>query len=77
MLVVSPDVTVVTLTRSLNVTIPAGMTIAWLHNDSVVLTITTQVEQTSNTVTLQMEEELNHHMLEFINVYLIIMLDIF
>ena len=50
MLTVSPDVTVVTLTCSLNVTIPAGMTIAWLHNDSVMLTIMTQVEQTSNTV---------------------------
>ena len=42
-----------TLTCSLNVTIPAGMTITWIHNDSVVLTITTEAEQTSNTVSLK------------------------
>ena len=53
MLTVSSDVAVVTLMCSLNVTIPAGMTITWTHNDSVVLTITTQAEQTSNIVTLQ------------------------
>ena len=37
---------------SLNVTIPSGMTITWLHDGRVVSTITTRVDQTSKTVSL-------------------------
>ena len=49
---VSPDVTQLTLMCSLNITIPSGMTITWLHNDSVVTTTMTQVDQNNNTVSL-------------------------
>ena len=35
---VSPDEAVMSLTCLLNVTIPAGMTITWTHNNSIVLT---------------------------------------
>ena len=51
--IVSPDEAVVSLMCSLNVTIPAGMTITWIHNNSIVLTLTTKAEQTSNTVSLE------------------------
>ena len=51
--IVSPDEAVVRLTCSLNVSIPAGVTITWTHNNSIVLTITTEAEQTSNTVLLE------------------------
>ena len=51
----SPDEAVVTLMCSLNVTIPADMTITWIHNGTIVLTITTEAEQTSNTVSLKRE----------------------
>ena len=37
---------------SLNVTIPSGMTITWLHDSRVVSTKTTQVDETSKTVFL-------------------------
>ena len=37
------------LRSSLSVNIPANMTITWLHNDRVVESTTTQVDQTTNT----------------------------
>ena len=37
---------------SLNVTIPSGMTITWLHDSCVVSTRTTQVDQTSKSAFL-------------------------
>ena len=42
----------VTLRCSLSVNIPANMTITWLHNDRVVESTITQVDQTTNTVQL-------------------------
>ena len=50
--IVSPDATQLTLMCSLNITIPSGMTITWLHNDSIVTTTMNQVDQNSNTVFL-------------------------
>ena len=51
--IVSPDEAVVSLMCSLNVTIPAGVTITWTHNNNIVFTITTEAEQTSNIVLLE------------------------
>ena len=42
----------VTLMCSLNVSIPAGMTITWLHNDTIILTITSQAVGGTNTASL-------------------------
>ena len=52
--IVSPDASAVTLMCSLNITFPAGMTITWIHNGSVVniRTVTTQSDQSSHTVLL-------------------------
>ena len=36
--IVSPTATMATLTCSLNITIPSTVTVAWLHNGSVVMT---------------------------------------
>ena len=49
---VSPDATQLTLMCSLNITIPSGMTITWLHDDRIKNTIMTQVDQNKNTVSL-------------------------
>ena len=49
--VVFPNITNVILRCSLNVTIPVGMTITWLHNGNVINT-TTQGNQTTNTTQL-------------------------
>ena len=46
-----PNVTNVILKCSLNVTIPVGMTITWLHNGNVI-NMTTQGDQTTNTTQL-------------------------
>ena len=50
--IVSPDAPRLTLMCSLNITIPSGMTITWLHDDRIEFTITTQVDQNSNTISL-------------------------
>ena len=50
--IVSRDATQLTLMCSLNITIPSGMTITWLHNDSVAATTMTQDDQKINTVSL-------------------------
>ena len=41
--IVSPDAPRLTLMCSLNITIPSGMTITWLHDDCIKITITAQV----------------------------------
>ena len=41
-----------TLSCSLSVNIPANMTITWLHNDRIVESTITLVDQTTNTVQL-------------------------
>ena len=46
-----PNATNVTLSCSLNINIPIGMTITWLHNGSVI-NMTTQGDQTTNTTQL-------------------------
>ena len=51
--IVSPDATQLTLMCSLNITIPSGMTITWLHDDRIEATIMTQMDQSSNTVSLR------------------------
>ena len=50
--IVSPDATQLTLMCSLNITIPSGMTITWLHDDRVEATTMTQNDQNINTVLL-------------------------
>ena len=52
--IVSPDATQLTLMCSLNITIPSGMTITWLHNDSIEATTMTQIDHNINTVSLIM-----------------------
>ena len=50
--IVSPDAPRLTLMCSLNITIPSGMTITWLHDDCIKFNSTTQVDQNSNTASL-------------------------
>ena len=40
------------LTCSLNITIPPGMTITFLHNDSILATLTVMTHNNSNTISL-------------------------
>ena len=44
------------LTCTLNVEIPAGMTVTWLHNGDVIRTITNPVDANTNTVQLTESE---------------------
>ena len=50
--IVSSTTKTLTLSCSLNVNIPANVTITWLHNGRTVLSQTTTVDQTSSTVQL-------------------------
>ena len=50
--IASPDAAMVMLMCSLNISIPAGMTITWLHNDTVILTNTNKDDQSTNTAWL-------------------------
>ena len=50
--IVSLDAPRLTLMCSLNTTIPSDMTITWLHDNRIEFTITTQVDQSSNTASL-------------------------
>ena len=40
------------LTCTLNVGIPAGMTVTWLHNGNVIITLTSPVDANTNTIQL-------------------------
>ena len=51
--IVFPNVTRMDLSCALNVNIPSGMMITWLHNGNVEVNLTTNREQTSNSVTLR------------------------
>ena len=51
--IVFPNVTMMNLSCALNVNIPSGMMITWLHNGNVEVNLTTNREQTSNSVTLR------------------------
>ena len=50
--IVFPNVTMMNLLCALNVTIPSGMMITWLHNGNIEVNLTTNREQTSNSVEL-------------------------
>ena len=51
--IVSPDSEMVTLMCSLNVSIPAGMTIMWSHNNTIILTNPNPVDRGTNTVSIK------------------------
>ena len=51
--IVFPNVTEINLLCVLNVNIPSGMMITWLHNGNVEVNLTTNKEQTSNSETLR------------------------
>ena len=51
--VIFPNVTRMNLSCALNVNIPSGMIITWLHNGNVEVNLTTNREQTNNSVTLR------------------------
>ena len=50
--IIFPNVTSFNLLCALNVNIPSDMMITWLYNGSVEVNLTTNKEQTSNSVTL-------------------------
>ena len=51
--IIFPNVTSFNLSCALNVNIPSGIMITWLHNGNVEVNLTTNREQTSNSVTLR------------------------
>ena len=51
--IIFPNVTMINLLCVLNVNIPSGMIITWLHNGNVEVNLTTNRKQTSNSVTLR------------------------
>ena len=51
--IIPPNATTIfRLTCTLNVEIPAGMTVTWLHNGDVIVTLTSPVDANTNTVQL-------------------------
>ena len=52
--IVSPTATMATLTCSLNITIPSTVIVTWSHNTNLI-TDRSQITQTGNTTTLQIE----------------------
>ena len=51
--IIFPNATTMSLSCALNVNIPSGVIIVWLHNGNVEVNLTTNKEQTSNNVTLR------------------------